>query len=114
LYSFAGGPDGQSPQAPLIQDTSGNLYGTTLAGGATSVSCSTLGCGTVFELTAMPLAAPPIITSISPTSGLQGTTFDLTVTGNNYQPGATLSFSGLGIVVNGYSSRTVTQIVASI
>jgi uncharacterized repeat protein (TIGR03803 family) len=46
LYSFAGGPeDGADPQAGLIMDSAGNLYGTTSAGG-------TSGNGTVFELIA--------------------------------------------------------------
>jgi uncharacterized repeat protein (TIGR03803 family) len=48
LYSFKGGGDGYYPQAGLIFDTSGNLYGTTFAGGA-SPFCSN-GCGTVFQL----------------------------------------------------------------
>ena len=48
IYSFQGGNDGQSPQAALITDSAGNLYGTTLYGGDSS-SCGS-GCGTVFEL----------------------------------------------------------------
>jgi uncharacterized repeat protein (TIGR03803 family) len=43
LYSFAGTPDGECPQAGLIRDAMGNLYGTTNLGGA-------YGSGTVFEL----------------------------------------------------------------
>ena len=43
LYKFTGGADGSSPFAGLIQDTAGNLYGTTTAGGAT-------GNGVVFKL----------------------------------------------------------------
>ena len=42
VYSFQGSPDGSSPQASLVADSSGNLYGTTEVGGA--------GFGTVFEL----------------------------------------------------------------
>ncbi len=42
LYYFSG-PDGGHPVASLIFDKSGNLYGTTYAGG-------TSGCGVVFEL----------------------------------------------------------------
>ncbi len=43
LHSFAGGPkDGADPQGGLIADASGNLYGTTVSGGA--------GFGTAFEL----------------------------------------------------------------
>jgi len=43
LYSFAGSPDGAYPCAGLVRDTTGNLYGTTFYGGASSY-------GTVFKL----------------------------------------------------------------
>lgn len=52
LYSFKGGSDGWSPQAGLIFDALGNLYGTTSFGGTGACSVGTsLGCGTVFKLT---------------------------------------------------------------
>ena len=34
LYSFSGGFDGATPQAGLVRDSAGNLYGTTYLGGA--------------------------------------------------------------------------------
>ena len=46
LYSFSGGQDGAFPNAGVVFDRSGNLYGATLHGGAT-------GDGTIFRL------APP-------------------------------------------------------
>ena len=42
IYSFSGQADGASPEAGLIMDQAGNLYGTTCGGGH--------GFGTVFEL----------------------------------------------------------------
>ncbi|MGA7080201.1 MAG: choice-of-anchor tandem repeat GloVer-containing protein [Terriglobales bacterium] len=44
LYSFTGGADGASPQAGLVMDAQGNLYGTASAGGSS-------GAGAVFEVT---------------------------------------------------------------
>jgi uncharacterized repeat protein (TIGR03803 family) len=43
LYSFAGGTDGAHPQAGLIQDAAGTLYGTTQTGGQA-------GLGVVYKL----------------------------------------------------------------
>ncbi|HEY2475348.1 MAG TPA: choice-of-anchor tandem repeat GloVer-containing protein [Candidatus Cybelea sp.] len=54
LYGFQGQPDGAHPQAPLILDKDGALYGTTTVGGGSS-NCyygyGSGGCGTVFKLT---------------------------------------------------------------
>ena len=43
IYNFQGSPDGSVPQAHLIRDSSGNLYGTTAFGGSA-------GFGTVFKI----------------------------------------------------------------
>jgi uncharacterized repeat protein (TIGR03803 family) len=53
LYAFSGGADGGTPQAGLVFDSAGNLYGTTSCGGDVLVFspfCEQ-GLGTVFELT---------------------------------------------------------------
>jgi len=48
LHSFRGGKtDGGGPQAGVVIDGTGNIYGTTYGGGGTG--CGT-GCGTVYEL----------------------------------------------------------------
>jgi uncharacterized repeat protein (TIGR03803 family) len=49
IYSFQGGSDGKEPEAGLVADRAGNLYGTTYSGGST-------GWGTAFELS--PPTAP--------------------------------------------------------
>jgi uncharacterized repeat protein (TIGR03803 family) len=43
LYGFSGGTDGEDPEAGLVMDMAGNLYGTTYYGGA-------FGFGTVFQV----------------------------------------------------------------
>jgi uncharacterized repeat protein (TIGR03803 family) len=48
LYSFTGSSDGASPDAGLIRDAAGNLYGTTERGGKCRRFVA--GCGTVFKL----------------------------------------------------------------
>jgi uncharacterized repeat protein (TIGR03803 family) len=56
LYDFKGHgthdatQDGANPNATLMADSAGNLYGATVNGGLTSRKCKT-GCGTVFMLT---------------------------------------------------------------
>ncbi len=44
LYAFTGGADGRFPESTVTVDSTGNLYGTTVAGGA--------GCGVVYQITA--------------------------------------------------------------
>lgn len=44
LHSFSGTPDGENPEAGVIRDSRGNLYGTTVYGGTAG------GYGTVFRL----------------------------------------------------------------
>jgi uncharacterized repeat protein (TIGR03803 family) len=52
LYRFQGQPDGQQPQAGVVMDAAGNLYGTTYRGGYVGLcnGYQTNGCGTVFKV----------------------------------------------------------------
>jgi len=53
LYSFQDGDDGALPEAGLVLDKAGNLYGTTSAGGDSkgcALEFGVTGCGTVFQL----------------------------------------------------------------
>jgi uncharacterized repeat protein (TIGR03803 family) len=65
LYAFTGGNDGANPEAGLIIDGKGNLYGTTYCGGTSgsSVTHSVIPClsgnGTAFKLTPPAAAGGP-------------------------------------------------------
>ncbi len=63
LHSFGTGTDGQLPQAGLIQDASGTLYGTTINGGANNT-------GTVFKIP--PSGTQPLLYSFGPTTSTDG------------------------------------------
>jgi uncharacterized repeat protein (TIGR03803 family) len=48
LYTFLGGKDGDEPEAPVILDAVGNVYGTTYRG-INSTGCP-FGCGVIFKV----------------------------------------------------------------
>ena len=50
LYNFTCGWDGANPYAGLVMDASGNLYGTTVNGGAGTCQVFNMGCGVMYEL----------------------------------------------------------------
>lgn len=60
LHNFTGEPDGANPAGDLVRDNTGNLYGTTSAGGTVCITIApplpgqgpstVLNCGTVFKL----------------------------------------------------------------
>ncbi len=50
LHRFTGVPDGDSPEAGVTLDASGNVYSTTTFGGDANCPNNPNGCGTVFEV----------------------------------------------------------------
>jgi len=69
VYNFKGAPagDGAAPMAGVIFDGSGNLYGTTEAGG--TGACGSTGCGTVFELVGANPADEKVLFSFAGSDG---------------------------------------------
>jgi uncharacterized repeat protein (TIGR03803 family) len=72
LYAFGTNPnDGFTPQAGLVMDASGNLYGTTAHGGQLDgAACKgqfTVGCGTVFKVT--PSGQESVLYTFCPSEG---------------------------------------------
>ncbi|GAI53247.1 unnamed protein product, partial [marine sediment metagenome] len=58
-------------------------------------------------------AEPPTVTSVSPDSGEQGATLEVTIGGTNFTGATAVSF-GTGITVNSFTVVSATQITASI
>jgi uncharacterized repeat protein (TIGR03803 family) len=54
LYTFTGGADGANPQAGVVRDSAGNLYGTAYNGGIYAGVCASAfalgGCGVVYKV----------------------------------------------------------------
>ncbi len=65
LYAFSQGSDGFVPDAGLIFDSTGNLYGTTTDGGNLTAACDYAGCGVVFELSPVRPATPATLSAIA-------------------------------------------------
>ena len=97
LYSFEGS-DGIEPQGSLTQGTDGSFYGTTFRGGP-------LGGGVVFRLTLGP-GPSPTVTGVSPAGGPVSGGTVVTVSGTDFQPGATVSFGGTPAAGVTYFSAT--------
>lgn len=96
--------DGVLVYTGLLQDTAGNLYGTTYAGGAK-------GAGTVFELTTGPILLTPTVT-VTPSATSITTTQGLTVAvdvGGTPTPTGTVTLSG-----GGYSSAAQTLVSGAV
>ena len=104
LYNFCSQTscaDGVFPIAGLMQATNGNLYGTTIEGGAN-------GIGTVFSLG---VGLGPFV-EIRPTSGEVGTI--VTILGNNLKGTSRVSFNGTASVFIVGSSNGTTTITTKV
>lgn len=77
---------------------------------ASTVSPSATGSALV-TVTSPPVA--PILSSIAPNSGTQGTSVGVTLAGSNFQSGATVAVGGTGVSVTGVTVVSSTRITAT-
>ncbi len=109
LWSFASySGDGTDPEAGLIFDTAGNLYGTTSQGGAN-------GQGTVFEVTGTPTSTL-VASSLNPSIFGQSVMFTATVSSSSGTPAGKVKFMngsatlGTGTLTGGMATFTTTTL----
>jgi uncharacterized repeat protein (TIGR03803 family) len=111
VMSFMGGGDGSNPQAPLVQGTNGNFYGTTYEGGAD-------GYGVVFELTTNGVFAPLYSFTNGqdgafPTGGLtlgtDGNLYGTTLTGGANDSGVLFKITPQGMLTALHSLLGITE-----
>jgi uncharacterized repeat protein (TIGR03803 family) len=102
LHSFSG-PDGNVPYAALVQDTDGNLYGTTSAGGAYAAAAG--GGGTVFSLS---VSLGPFVKTL-PTSGKVGAA--VMILGTDLTGATSVSFNGTPATFTVASASLITTMV---
>jgi uncharacterized repeat protein (TIGR03803 family) len=126
LHSFSGRKgDGQWPNAGVVLDAQGNLYGTTFIGGPMYGPCRIYGnqpgCGTVFDLLTPAAATTTALTSApNPSAPGQAVTFTAVVRGGAGVPhdGETVAFMrrrtllGTG-ALNGGSATFLTSTLAN-
>ncbi len=99
----------QVVSATQVTATFGIAANATLGGDTVTVTSSGVTTnGVTFTIT-----ATPTLTSISPTSGAQGSNVPVTLTGTNFAASATVNVSGSGITVNNVVVVSATQITAT-
>ncbi|HMC57705.1 MAG TPA: IPT/TIG domain-containing protein, partial [Candidatus Solibacter sp.] len=83
--------------------------GTVTVQAASTVSPSAIGTAIVTVTAPSPA---PVLSSIAPNSGTQGTNVSVTLTGSNFLPGATVAIGGAGVSAANVTLASSTQIVA--
>lgn len=112
LYAFQGGEDGIAPEAALLFNSAGALYGTTAYGGGTFKNCSSIngGCGIAFKLTPPNGAGSWVETILHAFTGVNDGEYPqapLTWVGTDLY-GTT--YEGIGTCIDGAGCGTVFQI----
>jgi hypothetical protein len=116
-WSVNGAPGGNSTVGLI---TTSGLYtapafvpsGGTVTVQATSVDAPSA-VGTASVTITVPAPPVPTLSSIAPSSGAQGTSVAVTLTGSNFASGATVAVSGGGVSVSKVTVVSATQITAT-
>jgi hypothetical protein len=108
-----GAPGGNSTVGLIT--TSGLYTAPTVAPtGTITVQAASVDSPSAVGSASVTVTAPgPVLKSIAPTSGVQGTSFAVTLSGSNFATGATVAVSGSGITVSKVTVASATQITAS-
>ena len=120
LHSFTSAPTGDSPEAGVTLDASGNIYGTAGSGGKYLTPCKSsngtaIGCGTVFELAVSDATYKyKLLWNFDSTDGAAPSNLVLDSSGHLYGGGGG-GANGQGVVfeVNPSGAGTTTTLTAS-
>ena len=85
-----------------------------LASATLTITGSVAVTGSPVSLSGTGIAPPPTLTSITPATGVQGTSVPVTLTGTNFVSGATVAVSDPGIVVSNVGVASATSITATL
>ena len=115
-WSVSGAPGGNSTvglisitglyTAPAVPPTGGVV----IVQAASTVSPSAVGIATITITTPLPA---PVLSSVSPNSGAQGTNVSVIIAGSDFQAGATVAIGGIGISAANVTVVSSTQIAAT-
>jgi hypothetical protein len=116
-WSVNGAPGGNSTVGLI---TTSGLYTAPVvlpAGGGVTVSAASAATpsatGTATVTITAPVPPVPMLSSIAPNSGTQGTSVAVTLTGSNFAAGATVAVSGGGVSVSKATVVSASQITAT-
>ena len=89
------------------------IAGTAPAGAHNVMVITSSGTSNAAAFTVNPVAAAPVLSSLSPASATVGSSLNVSLSGTGFTPGATVSLSGTGVSASNISVVSATQITAT-